>query len=227
MSIEHHKNKALVWHPIEKTIDGETIKFYAEAEDILSHLPKIGIPMIMRRIEKGEGKGTAKAWSYPGMEKLVQTLRKKIDGVSELFTLDACRHDGMTELEASRADRGPGPRSLRPQDRAGLSRLCQGNDAARTGGDAQAACASVGAEAAGRTRQHGISKWRAETISKGDEKPTRKQGRFGKEFSTLTLGWGARTRTWEWRNQNPSGSRYLSKRIPKKRGNSASIRSRG
>jgi hypothetical protein len=27
-------------------------------------------------------------------------------------------------------------------------------------------------------------------------------------------GWGARTRTWEWRNQNPSGSRYLSKRIP-------------
>ena len=33
------------------------------------------------------------------MEKLVQTLRKEIDGVSELFTLDACRHGGMTELE--------------------------------------------------------------------------------------------------------------------------------
>jgi hypothetical protein len=39
----------------------------------------------------GEGKGTAKVWSYPGMEKLVQHLRKKIDGVSELFTLDASR----------------------------------------------------------------------------------------------------------------------------------------
>jgi hypothetical protein len=77
VSIEHHKNKALVWHPLEETIDGETIKFYAEAEDILSHLPKLGISIIMRRIEKGEGKGTAKAWSFPDMKKLVQTPRKK------------------------------------------------------------------------------------------------------------------------------------------------------
>lgn len=64
--IEHHKNnKVLVWHPLEETIDGETIKFYAEAEDILSHLRKLGIPMIMRRIEKGEGKGTAKRGPIP------------------------------------------------------------------------------------------------------------------------------------------------------------------
>jgi len=97
--IEHHKNKALVWHPLEEMVDGETSKFYAEAEDILSHLPKLGIPMIMRKIAKGERKGPAKVWSYPGMEKLVQTLRKKIEGVSEMFTLDACRHGGMTELE--------------------------------------------------------------------------------------------------------------------------------
>lgn len=76
--IEHHKNKALVWHPLEESVDGEIIKFYAEAEDILSHLPKLGIPMIMRRIEKGERKGDAKLWSYPGMEKMVQQLRKKI-----------------------------------------------------------------------------------------------------------------------------------------------------
>jgi hypothetical protein len=41
------------------------------------------------------------------------------------------------------------------------------------------------------------------------------------------VGWGARTRTWEWRNQNPSSSPYLSKLIPKKCGNSTSIRSRG
>jgi hypothetical protein len=97
--IEHHKNKALVWHPLEEIVAGEIVKFYAEAEDILSYLPKLGIPMIMRRIEKGERKGDAKVWSYPGMEKAVQQLRKKIDGVSPLFTLDACRHGGMTELE--------------------------------------------------------------------------------------------------------------------------------
>jgi hypothetical protein len=106
--IEHDKNKTLIWHPLEEIVDGELIKFYAEAEDILSHLPKIGVPMIMRKVEKGDAKGTAKVWSYPGMEKLVQQLRKKIDGVSELFTLDACRHGGMTELKEAELTEGQG-----------------------------------------------------------------------------------------------------------------------
>ena len=74
----------------------------------LSHLPKLGVPMIMRRIEKGERKGHAKVWSYPGMEKVVQQMRKKIDGVSKLFTLDACRHGGMTELEEAELTDGQG-----------------------------------------------------------------------------------------------------------------------
>ncbi|HEY2231007.1 MAG TPA: hypothetical protein VGI22_25390, partial [Xanthobacteraceae bacterium] len=51
---------------------------------------------------------TAKVWSYPGMEKLVQTLRKNIEKVSELFTLDACRHGGMTELEEAELTEGQG-----------------------------------------------------------------------------------------------------------------------
>jgi hypothetical protein len=42
------------------------------------------------------------------MEKLVQTLRNKIEGVSELFTLDACRHGGMTELEEAELTAGQG-----------------------------------------------------------------------------------------------------------------------
>ena len=42
------------------------------------------------------------------MEKLVQTLRKKIEGVSELFTLDACRHGGMTRLEEAELTDGQG-----------------------------------------------------------------------------------------------------------------------
>jgi hypothetical protein len=54
------KNKALVWHPLEETLDGETVKFYAEAEDVLSHLPKLGVPMIMRRIQKGSARATPK-----------------------------------------------------------------------------------------------------------------------------------------------------------------------
>lgn len=105
MRIEHHKNKALVWPPLEETLDGETVKFYAEAEAVLSHLPK---PMIMRRIQKGERKGDAKVWSYPGMEKVVQQMRKKIDGVSKLFTLDARRHGGLTELEEAELTDGQG-----------------------------------------------------------------------------------------------------------------------
>lgn len=106
--IEHHKNKALVSHPLEESVDGDIVTFYAEAEDILSHLPKLGVPMIMRRIEKVERKGHAKVWSYPGMEKVVQQMRKKIDGVSKLFTLDACRHGGMTELEEAKLTDGQG-----------------------------------------------------------------------------------------------------------------------
>ena len=35
-------------------------------------------------------------------------MRKKIDGVSELFTLDACRHGGMTELEEAELTDGQG-----------------------------------------------------------------------------------------------------------------------
>ncbi|WP_426424218.1 hypothetical protein [Bradyrhizobium genosp. A] len=104
--IEHHKT--LVWHPLEEVVDREIIKFYAEAEEFLSHLAKLGVPMIMRRIERGGHKGEAKVWSYPGMEKVVQQMRKKIDGMSVLFTLDACRHGGMTELEEAELTDGQG-----------------------------------------------------------------------------------------------------------------------
>jgi len=86
------------------------------------------------------------------MEKVVQQMRKKIDGVSELFTLDACRHGGMTELEEAELTDGRSC-ALRTQDRAGPSRLRQGNDAAGVGGDPQAARASLGAEAA-RTAEY-------------------------------------------------------------------------
>jgi len=123
---------------------------------------------------------TAKLWSYPGMEKLCKRCARRSRGVSELFTLDAWRHGGMTELEEAELDRGSGPRSPGTQDRAGLSRPCQGDDAARICRDTQAACASLGAEAAGRTKQHRISKWRAQSISKCARKTTREQSRFGK-----------------------------------------------
>jgi hypothetical protein len=42
-----------------------------------------------------------------------------------------------------------------------------------------------------------------ESISKCGQKFGREQSRFYKEFNALSSGWGARIRTWEWRNQNP------------------------
>ena len=53
------------------------------------------------------------------LQSLLQLVRKKIDGVSELFTLDACRHGGMTELEEAELTDGqgralPGTRPRRP-----------------------------------------------------------------------------------------------------------------
>ena len=122
--------------------------------------------MIMRSIEKGEHKGNAKVWSYPGMEKAVQQLRKKIDGVSELFTLDACRHGGMTELEEAELTEGQG-RALSGHKTAQAYRGYAKETMQRAlGGNQKAACTSVGAEAVGRTNQHRVSKWRAKFVSK-------------------------------------------------------------
>ncbi|MDI3565091.1 hypothetical protein [Bradyrhizobium sp. Arg816] len=70
----------------------------------MSHLPKLGVQMIMRRIEKGERKGHAKVWCYPGMEKVVQQMRKKVDGVTTSIPR-VCRGNAeqlATEFDAAR-----------------------------------------------------------------------------------------------------------------------------
>jgi hypothetical protein len=50
--------------------------------------------MILRQIRDG----VTKPYSFSGMQKIVHTMRDKI-GLPSIFTLDACRHGGMTELE--------------------------------------------------------------------------------------------------------------------------------
>lgn len=97
--IEHHKTGAVIDHPLE---DGD-FKFYAEAEAVLSHLKRRGIPMILREVEDGK----SKPYSFSGMQKIVQRMRKEI-GLPKEFTLDACRHGGMTELEEAELTEGQG-----------------------------------------------------------------------------------------------------------------------
>lgn len=107
IKILHHKTGSTVWHPLEETIDSTLVRFYPEAEAILEKLPRRGVPMILREIKTRNGTAY-KPYSYSGFEKLIQNLRKRIDGLPSYFTLDACRHGGMTELEEAALTEGQG-----------------------------------------------------------------------------------------------------------------------
>ena len=73
---------------------------------MLAKLPRRGVPMILREI-KSHSSVDFKPFSYSGFEKIVQHLRKEI-GLPSYFTLDACRHGGMTELEEAALTEGQG-----------------------------------------------------------------------------------------------------------------------
>jgi hypothetical protein len=103
VKIEHHKTGAVVWHPLEDKTENAVTKFYEEAEAVLTRLPRRGVPMILRRLRDG----ATKPFSFSGMQKIVHTMRDKL-GLPSYFTLDACRHGGMTELEEAELTDGQG-----------------------------------------------------------------------------------------------------------------------
>lgn len=103
IKVEHHKTSAVVWHPLEELTDTGLVKFYEGAEQVLAHLPRLGVPMILREVRKG----VTRPYSFSGMQKIVHTMRDKI-GLPSTFTLDACRHGGMTELEEAELTDGQG-----------------------------------------------------------------------------------------------------------------------
>ncbi|MGJ4995690.1 hypothetical protein ACQR0Z_14790 [Bradyrhizobium sp. HKCCYLS3077] len=116
IQIEHHKTGAKIDHPLEDVLDdGTTVQLYPEAEVILAHLKRLGVPLILREVlpatgkrhVKPDAKAYAKPYSFSGMQKIVQRLRKDI-GLPAHFTLDACRHGGMTELEEAELTEGQG-----------------------------------------------------------------------------------------------------------------------
>jgi hypothetical protein len=100
IKIEHHKTGAVVWHPLQ---DDDGTMFYEDAEAVLAKLPRLGVPMIMRRVSEG----ASKPYSFPGMQKIVHKMRDTL-GLPTIFTLDACRHGGMTELEEAELTDGQG-----------------------------------------------------------------------------------------------------------------------
>ncbi|MDB5656660.1 MAG: hypothetical protein JWQ94_4273 [Tardiphaga sp.] len=109
--IEHHKTGAKIDHPLEATLDdGSIVHLYPEAEAVLSHLKRLGTPMILREIKTGKGEDertTGKTFAFSGMQKIVQRMRVACQLPDE-FTLDACRHGGMTELEEAELTDGQG-----------------------------------------------------------------------------------------------------------------------
>jgi hypothetical protein len=62
--------------------------------------------MILRKIRTQKGVAF-KPYAYSGFQKIIQQLRKEI-GLPLHFTLDACRHGGMTELEEAELTEGQG-----------------------------------------------------------------------------------------------------------------------
>ncbi len=96
IKVEHHKTGKSVTHPLADT---DATPFYEEAEAVLAKLPKRGVPMILRR------DGTI----YEPT-RFAQLVRKVADaaGLPKTFSLDACRHGGMTELEEAEMTDGQG-----------------------------------------------------------------------------------------------------------------------
>jgi integrase len=102
--IEHHKNGTTVLHPLEeKTEDGTVVLFYPDAEAVLAKLSRRGVPMIV----KPSRAHAAELYRPNHMAKLVRKLADKFE-LPSTFTLDACRHGGMTELEEAELTTGQG-----------------------------------------------------------------------------------------------------------------------
>lgn len=95
LRIEHHKTGEMVLHPLT---DGET-QFYPEAEEILSHLPKRGVSMIIGP--------SGQQYKPTRFAQLVRRIADKAE-LPKTFSLDACRHGGMTELEEAGLTDGQG-----------------------------------------------------------------------------------------------------------------------
>jgi hypothetical protein len=103
IKINHHKTGAVVWHPLEEATEEGVIKFYSDAEAVLATLPRRGVAMILKLRKDG----TTVSYTAMQMGKLVRKLRDRL-GLPATFTLDACRHGGMTELEEAELTDGQG-----------------------------------------------------------------------------------------------------------------------
>jgi hypothetical protein len=98
--IEHHKTGAVVLHPL---VDVDGTAFYGDAEAVLARLPRRGVSLIL----KPKRDGTSEPYTAMTMAQVVRKVRS-LAGLPGWFTLDSCRHGGMTELEEAELTEGQG-----------------------------------------------------------------------------------------------------------------------
>jgi hypothetical protein len=104
IKVEHYKTGAVVWHPLEEMTETGVVKFYESAEAVLARLPRRGVPLILKARRRD---GAVDQYRPNHMAKLVRRLADQFS-LPPTFTLDACRHGGMTELEEAELTTGQG-----------------------------------------------------------------------------------------------------------------------
>ncbi|AUX76363.1 hypothetical protein [Sinorhizobium fredii] len=100
IQIKHRKNGVSASHPLEFTEeDGTRVLLYQDAEEVLSQTPRYGTSIVCKKNGQLFGDGTY----------LAHEVREMGDKLGiEGFSLDKCRHGGMTELEEMGLTEGQG-----------------------------------------------------------------------------------------------------------------------
>ncbi|MGO7089416.1 hypothetical protein AB9E14_23360 [Rhizobium leguminosarum] len=105
--IKHRKTDQLALHPLEYLDDetGDLVKLYEDAEKVLSQVPRYGTSIVCKKNGVLFGDGTFLAHE---VREMADKLREEGKPVPEGFSLDKCRHGGMTELEEMGLTEGQG-----------------------------------------------------------------------------------------------------------------------
>jgi hypothetical protein len=118
LQIEHAKTGAKIWHPLEDD-DGNLHLLYPEAEAVLAQVPRRGLSLILRRVPPPRRRKEAPEAPPPDVFKptmpwrwLALFAKCALRALPAWFTLDSCRHGGMTEIESAGLTRRPGARPL-------------------------------------------------------------------------------------------------------------------
>jgi len=163
IKIEHHKTGVKVLHPLVDPEDGGPL--YPDAEAVLANVPRRGIPLILRppwiNPKTGELKRASEPQSAMQMAKIVRKICADA-GLPKTFTLDACRHGRMTELEEAQLTDGQG-RALSGHRSKAYERY--GHQEAPGPRDRQYRR---------RTKWHAISEWYVEKLSERRPRRTKR-----------------------------------------------------